>query len=362
VRVLAKLEPGGAQLSALRVVRGLERHGIASRVLAAWASPEGLALADRMGVPVEVYGAGGDLQWTADRGFSRWLRPRLADAPLVHAHMFGGWWAAGRALPAGVPLVASEHNALRWPTGGPGEDLRRGLRRVSRFYAHGPGARAAILAAGLDPALLRPGVSPVADIDGRERPGLPAPRIVFAGRMHPEKGPDLLVEALAALPAAPPALLLGDGPLRAGLEARVRELGLGGRVRFAGWQAHPCATIAGASVLVVPSRDESWSQTAVLGMALGVPVVGTDVDGLPDTLARGRGIVVPAGDPAALAAAIDDVLTGRRTADLAGARRYAQGFSVDRVTATYATAYRELAAAQHRAGDDDITRHQGVPA
>jgi glycosyltransferase involved in cell wall biosynthesis len=143
----------------------------------------------------------------------------------------------------------------------------------------------------------------------------------------------------------------------------VRELGIDGRVRFTGWQARPCGSIAGAAVLVVPSRDESWSQTAVLGMALGVPVIGTDVDGLPDTLGQGRGIVVPAGDPAALAAAIDDVLAGRRTTDLAGARRYAHGFSVDRVTATYAAAYRELAAATHpHAGDDDITEHQAVPA
>ena len=47
-----------------------------------------------------------------------WLTPRLADAPIVHAHMFGAWWAAGRAMPAGVPLVASEHNDLTWPAGG----------------------------------------------------------------------------------------------------------------------------------------------------------------------------------------------------------------------------------------------------
>jgi hypothetical protein len=343
VRVLAKLEPGGAQLSALRVVRGLEAEGIASRVLVGWASPEGRELAARMGVPVEVYGDGGDQQWQADPGFARWLTPRLADAPLVHAHMFGAWWAAGRAMPPGVPLVASEHNALTWPTAEPPGALRSGLVRVDRMYAHGPGAREAVLAGGLAPQLLRAGISPVADLDGQERPGLPRPRIVFAGRLHPEKGPDVLLEALALLPGAPPALLLGQGVLRPSLIRQIRRLRLGSRARLCGWENRPSQTIAGASVLVVPSRDESWSQTAVLGMALGVPVIGTNVDGLPDTLADGRGIIVRSEDPVALASAIDDVLHGRRTTDLEGARAYASQFAIDRVAATYAASYRELA-------------------
>jgi glycosyltransferase involved in cell wall biosynthesis len=344
-RVLAKLEPGGAQLSVLRVVRGLEAHGIGSRVLVGWASPGGLALASRMGVAVEVYGAGGDQQWQADPRFARWLAPRLSDASLVHAHMFGGWWAASRAVPDRVPLVASEHNALTWPAGEPANALRYGLRRVDRFYAHGPGARRAILAAGLDPARMRTGISPIADLDGSPRPGLPTPRIVFAGRLHPEKGPDVLLDALALLPGAPTALLLGDGPMRGALDRQLGRLGLRDRVRMCGWEPRPSGAIAGAAVLVVPSRDEAWSQTAVLGMAYGVPVIGTDVDGLPETLEEGRGIVVPSGDPASLAAAIDDVLAGRRTTDLPGARRYALRFATHRVVAEYAAAYGELAGA-----------------
>jgi glycosyltransferase involved in cell wall biosynthesis len=190
---------------------------------------------------------------------------------------------------------------------------------------------------------MRDGVSPVADLDGPADPALPSPRIVFAGRLHAEKGPDVLLDALALLPDAPPLQLLGEGGMRPALEAQVDALGLRDRVTFHGWQARPSRAIAGASVLVVPSRDESWSQTAVLGMAHGVPVVGTDVDGLPQTLGHDRGIVVPPDDPAALARAIDDVLAGRREIDLAGARAYARRFSVDRVAAGYAAAYRELA-------------------
>jgi glycosyltransferase involved in cell wall biosynthesis len=343
IRVLAKLEPGGAQLSVLRVVRELEAMGIGSRLLVGWASPDGLALARRMGVAVEVYGDEGDLQWRADPGFARWLAPRLAGAPVVHAHMFGAWWAAAQVAEEATALVASEHNALTWPLGRPAVDLRRALARVDRFYAHGPGARRAILAAGLPPARMRPGTSPVADLDAAPRAGLPRPRIVFAGRLHPEKGPDVLVDALARVPGAPPALLLGAGALRPALEAQIVALGLGDRVRLVGWQNRPGPWIAGAAMLVVPSRDEAWSQTAVLGMALGVPVIGTDVDGFPETLAAGRGLIVAPEDPGALAGAIADLLAGRRRTDLAGARAYAKGFSAASVTAGYATAYRGLA-------------------
>jgi glycosyltransferase involved in cell wall biosynthesis len=344
-RVLAKLEPGGAQLSVLRVMRALEAEGVGSRLVVGWASPEGLELAARMDVPVEVYGEGGDLQWRADRGFARWLAPRLAGAPVVHAHMFGAWWAAAQAVEETTVLVASEHNALTWPLGRPAVDLAAALARVDRFYAHGPGARRAILAAGLPPARMEAGLSPVADLDATPVPGLPDPRIVFAGRLHPEKGPDVLLDALARVPDAPPALLLGAGPLRPELEARIAALGLADRVSLLGWRNRPGRWIAGASLLVVPSRDEAWSQTAVLGMALGVPVIGTDVDGFPETLAAGRGIVVPPEDPEALAAAIAGVLAGTRRTDLAGARAYARQFSAERVAGIYASAYRALALA-----------------
>lgn len=325
----------------LRVVCGLRAHGIASRLLVGWASPEGLALARRMRVPVEVYGRGDDLQWRADPRFATWLRPRMAGAAVVHAHMFGAWWAAARCVDADAVMIASEHNEMAWPLGRPPASLQPGLDRVDRFYAHGPGARQAILAGGLSPARMRDGTSPIIDPETEPHPGLPTPRILFAGRLHPEKGPDVLLEALCRLPHAPPALLLGAGPLRELLASRIEARGLGARVRLCGWQEHPAAFVAGASVLVVPSREEAWSQTAVLGMALGVPVIGTDVDGLPGTLA-GRGLVVPPEDPAALAEAIEAILTGRRATDLAGARRYAQTFTIERVSALYAASYREL--------------------
>jgi hypothetical protein len=65
----------------------------------------------------------------------------------------------------------------------------------------------------------------------------------------------------------------------------------------------PARYVAGASVHVVPSRQEAWSQSAVMALGLGVPVAGTAVDGLAATLGNGRGVLVAPDDPHALACA-----------------------------------------------------------
>jgi glycosyltransferase involved in cell wall biosynthesis len=177
----------------------------------------------------------------------------------------------------------------------------------------------------------------------RPAPGLPSPRIVFTGRLDPDKGPDILVEALGLLRDPPATLILGDGRLRGPLERRVRELGLANRVRFPGWVADPGPYIAGATVLAIPSRDEAFSQTAIIGLAHGVPVIGTDVDGFPATLAGGRGILVPPEDPHALAAALERVLHDElpRPQPLPSlAERHAPA----RVAAIYENTYRGLTA------------------
>ena len=79
---------------------------------------------------------------------------------------------------------------------------------------------------------------------------------------------------------------------------------------FTGWVPDPGPYIAGATVLAIPSRDEAFSQTAIIGLAHGVPVIGTEVDGFPATLGDGRGILVAPEDPQALAAALQAVLDG----------------------------------------------------
>jgi len=343
VRVLAKLEPGGAQLAALRVTRELGRLGTTARVLAGEATATGIALAAREGVEVETWGGRRGLQYATSEAFARWLEPRVVGAELVHAHMFGGWWAAARALgdaPA-TALVASEHNRLVWPGRPPGEELRSALGRVDRFFAHGPQARAAILEAGLAPERLAEGRSPVAGLDARPHPKLPVPRIVYSGRLHPEKGPDLLVEALARLSDPPVTLVLGDGPMASELRERVRALGLQRTVRLLGWVDDAAPYVAGAAVQAVPSREEAWSQSAVLAMGLGVPVVGADIPGLAHTLGEGRGRLVAARDPDALAEGLREILAGHH-ADPRPGLVYARRFAVHDVAGYYLRAYRQL--------------------
>jgi glycosyltransferase involved in cell wall biosynthesis len=214
--------------------------------------------------------------------------------------------------------------------------------RVDRFFAHGPGARAGGLRAGIPEDRIRPGVSPVVGMDARPRPGLPSPRIVFTGRFSPDKGPDVLVDAVARMAAPPPVLMLGAGALQDDLRAQVARLGLGSVVRFCGWVDDPGPWVVGAAVQACPSRDEAFSQTAVLAMGLGVPGVGTSVDGFPETLADGRGIMVSPEDPEALARALEQVLARRLRPDTAAARVWARQFDTERVAAVYEQTYNDL--------------------
>jgi glycosyltransferase involved in cell wall biosynthesis len=344
-RVIAKLEPGGAQLGALRLSAALRDQGVETRLLAGHASRGGVALCRAHGLDVEVWGGcGAELQYACRPDFVAWLRPRLAGTDVVHGHMFGAWWAAAQAAPDDLAVVASEHNALRWPGRPELRRMRRALARVDAFFAHGPAAAELVLSLGLPAGRLREGRSPLAGSDAREGRRLAHPRVVFAGRLEHEKGPDLLIESLALTRTRPAAYLLGAGPLDRALRRRARALCV--PARFPGWQHQPGRWIAGAAACVVPSRHDASTQTGLLAMALGTPVVGTAVEGLPAVLGDGRAVIVPPEDPAALAAALDALLEGRMRTDVEAGRRYASQFTADRVAAIYAAEYRRLAAVQ----------------
>jgi glycosyltransferase involved in cell wall biosynthesis len=351
VRVLGVLEPGGAQLSVLRLSAALRPSGVVTTVLAGDATPAGLALAARYGFAAEAFRVSEqvtarNLQWTPEPVFAGWLGPRLASADLVHAHMVGAWWAAAQVVPPEVPLVASEHNEMTWPGGDHTAQARAAARRVDLMFTHGPAVHAWAARLGLG-SRLREGRSSVEGLPARPWPRLAWPRLTFAGRFRADKAPDLLVEALALLEAPPAAYLVGDGPLRQALARLVRARGLQAVVRLPGWSYQPARYVTGASVHVVPSREESWSQSAVMALGLGVPVVGTAVDGLAHTLGDGRGVLVPPEDPPALAAALARVLAGQRP-DPGPGRAYARQFTPSAAAAVYLDAYRQLLAGRAR--------------
>lgn len=94
--------------------------------------------------------------------FARWLAERLDAADLVHAHMFGAWWAAALGAPRDVPVVASEHNALTWPLGDYAWCTVDTSARVDRFFVHGPDPHAFVRDIGVDPTKVLPGRSAIA--------------------------------------------------------------------------------------------------------------------------------------------------------------------------------------------------------
>jgi glycosyltransferase involved in cell wall biosynthesis len=345
VRVLGVLEPGGAQLSVLRLARAQTALGVTTRLLAGDATPQGIALARHFGFEVDALHVYDDIvdsprQWSPDPLFARWLAGHVGGADLVHAHMFGAWWAASRAVPPGLPLVASEHNALSWPLGDHTGAAADASGRVDQFFVHGPGPHADIRDLGVDPARLAPGRSAIA-VHTTARPGLVSPRLTFTGRLRADKGPDLLLHALALMREPPVTYLVGDGPMHREVRHLVDELGLRRKVKMPGWSQEPARYVVGSAVHVVPSREETWSQSAVTALALGVPVVATAVEGLPVTLADRRGLLV-APDPASLAAGIQRVLDGTAGLDADAGRRYAALFQPAQIAAYYFEAYQQL--------------------
>ncbi|HEV7669284.1 MAG TPA: glycosyltransferase family 4 protein [Thermoanaerobaculia bacterium] len=131
---------------------------------------------------------------------------------------------------------------------------------------------------------------------------------LFVGRLRIRKGVEVLFEALRSLPEAR-FLIAGDGEHRAALEAKAGELGLAasGAVSFLGRCGAPrvAGLLAGAAALVVPSTYEGMPLVVLEAMAAGVPVVASRVSGIPEVVVDGEtGWLVPAEDPAALAAAL----------------------------------------------------------
>jgi glycosyltransferase involved in cell wall biosynthesis len=358
VRVLGKLEPGGAQLALLRLSRELRRrHGVCTRLVVGDATHEGMSLARRYGVPTTAFRTRSivdpvrNLQWERSRRFACWLTDKLADADLVHAHMVGAWWAVGQVIQPGTPFLATEHNQVNWPRRRV-RSLQQIAHRIDRFYAMGPAAWQFAVDAGVRTEALRSARSPIAGLNATLRHGLETPRLTFAGRFCPDKGPDVLVEAIGLLHRPDlSAYLLGDGPLHSQLVDRIDHLGLAGSLVMPGWVEKPWAYIAGSTVHVVPSREEAWSQSAVLGLGLGVPVVGTNVDGLADTLSHSRGISVAPDDPHALKQAIADVLAGRSHLDRPAAMRYARQYTPARIADFYLAEYQAILTDQVRSRD-----------
>ena len=249
------------------------------------------------------------------------------------------------------PLLVSVHLAV------PTEDVSmQSLLRETQTRADWVAAASHAIAADLETLLPAVGEKCTVIYHVVRAPNLlPAPLpwapavLLCVGRVVPEKGFDLAIDAFAALRRSSPTtrlIIAGDGPERGALEARARDRGVLDGVELLGWvspQDVP-ALINRASVVLMPSRwREAFGQVALQAAQLARPVVAADVGGLPEIVQDGKtGLLFERDDSDGLAAAVLRLLRDPGAAEQMGqrARRFAkEQFSwepqVDRLEALY---------------------------
>lgn len=181
-----------------------------------------------------------------------------------------------------------------------------------------------------------------------------APLIGIVGRLVPVKNHRLFFEAAARVKAARPAarfVVVGDGELRAEIEAQVEALGLRDSVVFTGWIQDVAPVYADLDVLAISSLNEGTPVSIIEALAARCPVVATAVGGLPDLLDRGElGVLVPPGDAEALANALIAALD--QPPDGAEAQRLIlDRYGIDRLVKDLDSLYRGLLAKKKTVSD-----------
>lgn len=287
------------------------------------------------------------------------------NADVLHAQAFASIppLQAARGV-TGAPLVATFHTSHflvraeqpRW------KPVLRALVRTpdhvlaaSREIAEvaeglAPGTTVEPVTNGVDTNLFRR-VEPSLAASGAAR------RIVVPRRLFPKNGVDVMVRALPLVVAEHPdveMVVVGDGPQRGELEHLAETLGVARRIRWMG--ARPNTEMPGllcsAEMAVIPSRMEATSVAALEAMACELPVVASDVGGLPEIVDDSVGALSPPDDPVGLARTVARLLS---SADLPALGRAARArvvahWSNDRLAERHLEIYRELLDRRRRRG------------
>ena len=161
------------------------------------------------------------------------------------------------------------------------------------------------------------------------------PVVLGVGRLARQKDFPTLIEAFRRVLAERPCrlLILGEGPMRAGLEGRVRALGLEAHAALPGWVENPYAFMARAALFVLSSRHEGFPGALVEALASGCPAVSTDCPAGPAEILEDPALLAPVGDTQALAGVMLRALA--RPADRPALRAQAARFSMERAVWGY---------------------------
>jgi glycosyltransferase involved in cell wall biosynthesis len=358
--VIGELGTGGAEYQLYELVRGLDRTRFAPTVVVLstggyWAGP-----LRALGVPVVELASRGSLDVARLRELRRCLAglaPHVLHTILWSGNAYGRLAALGLGIPV---VVAAERNVIRraaWQRA-----LERALDVVTDRYlvnsaaivdelADRGGLRRAkmqVIHNGIDLAALPP-----FDPDrarARAALGFAGARRLVAqiGRLEAQKDYPTYLAAAARVAARVPDvdfLVVGEGRLRASLEAEAVGLGLADRVRFTGVRRDVPALLAGVDICVLTSLHEGLPNIVMEAMASGAVAVATDVGGARELVVPGEtGVVVPVARPDLVAEATCGLLAdpaGARRMALAARRRIEAHFTVDAMVRATTAVYEE---------------------
>jgi glycosyltransferase involved in cell wall biosynthesis len=361
---LTRFEPGGTERQMTELIRRLDPERFAVHIACFDKSGAWLPrVAERAVSIVEfpIQGLARPATFRAVLDFASWCRKqRIAVVQTcdLYANIFG---LPGAAL-AGVPVRIGSRRELN-PDKTPGQIRlqRQAYRCATRIVANSIAARTMLEQEGLareSIAVIPNGIDASAFAGPRasdlsagargakeERPDA-GRRIITVANLRREKGHETLLGAAAQLAAEFPDVqfqIVGDGPRRAELEALARDSRLDGRVVFLGHREDVAQLLRDADIFVLPSRSEAFPNSAIEAMAAGLPVVASAVGGLLDLIEPGRtGMLVPAGDAAALAAMLRELLLlpslARELGDAAQAQ-VRQRYSFERMVTSFEELY-----------------------
>ncbi|MEN6625241.1 MAG: glycosyltransferase [Candidatus Sumerlaeia bacterium] len=352
LRVITWLPVGGIERRLVAVLPRLDRERFnVSLVCIRERGP----LADELeaaGVPVDLVPFRSRWDPSALRKLAALMREKKID--IVHSHMYrANVPATVAARMAGVKSVWGQvHNVGTWETWRQAWmdrvlcRWRSGMIAVSERVRQDvmerlglPKGRVKVIYNGVDIARFRSARARREEIRSREGAGAGDVVFLFAARLVEQKRCADFLDALRKIQAREggarvKAWILGDGPLRSGLEELAAMLPFAQNVRFFGKRADVEDFMAGADVFVLPSTKEGFSNALVEAMASGMAIVATDVGGNAEAVGDGReGLIVPPMDFERLTSAMgmmaNNEETRKKLAAAAGAR--AEMFSIERM-------------------------------